>query len=135
VPWHLTTVEFVRECKARMTPDGAYIANTIDLFQTGGFIAAMHATLRSVFRNVDVIGAERRDDFPMNFVFVASDAPLDLSNLTRVDPASGLDLSVVPYSRADFDDLERRTGAKPLTDDYAPVERLLAPVVEASPPR
>ncbi|HVG94969.1 MAG TPA: fused MFS/spermidine synthase [Planctomycetota bacterium] len=133
VPWHLTTLDFVRDVKSAMPPGGVYFANSIDVFDSGRFVGAMYATLRAAFAHVEVIGVSRWDAWVQNFVFVASDTPLDLDDLERRDPSSrdgrGT-LDVYRYPRADFEALVERVHAVPLTDDFAPVEDLLAPAVE-----
>jgi len=137
VPWHLTTLEFLREVRAVLAPDGVYLANTIDILETGAFVASMRATLRAAFRNVEIVSVGRETGWAWNFVFVASDAPLDLAGLARTDPAdpTGPRLPVYVWPAAEWDALERRFGATPLRDDFAPVERLLAPLVERAAPR
>lgn len=137
VPWHLATVEHAREVHARMAPGGVFFANCIDVFDEGRFLAAYRATLLAVWGHVEVIGPSREDHAPRNFVLVASDLPLDLEGLVRPDPR-GDDLPPLPvarYGRAELDALARRVGAEPLTDAYAPVEALLAPVLERLAPR
>jgi spermidine synthase len=137
VPWHLTTLEFVREVRSVLAPDGVYLANTIDVLETGRFVAAMRTTLRAAFRHVEVVSVGRETGWAWNFVFVASDAPLDLDGVVRTDPAdpSGPKLPVYVWRKSELDALERRFAAEPLRDDFAPVERLLAPLVERAAPR
>jgi predicted membrane-bound spermidine synthase len=133
VPWHLTTREFLRDVKRAMTPEGVYFANSIDVFSSGRFVAAIWATLAESFRHVAVVGVRRGDDWVQNFVFVASDAPFDLEALRRRNPAAwaeGDTLAVVRYPDEEFDALVARTGSRPLTDDFAPVEDMLSPAVE-----
>jgi|GEM_PF-305669 len=137
VPWHLATVEHARSVHAGMPPQGVYFANCIDVFEEGRFLAAYRATLLAVWRHVEVIGPSRDDRIPRNFVLVASDLPLDLGDLARPDPR-GDDLPPLPIARYGPDELDalaRRVGARPLTDAYAPVEALLAPVLERIAPR
>lgn len=136
VPWHLTTAEFLVEVKRCLAPEGVFVANTIDVLASGRFVAAMRATVRGAFAHVEVIGPWRYDDGPANFIFVASDRPLDLTGLARVDPSDprGPRLPVHRYAASELDALERRHGARPLTDDFAPVEELLAPLVEVAAP-
>ncbi len=136
VPWHLATVEHARAVHARMPPQGVYFANCIDVFEEGRFLAAYRATLLEVWRHVEVIGPSRDDRIPRNFVLVASDLPLDLSDLARPDPRGDPlpPLPIARYGTSELDALARRVGARPLTDAYAPVEALLAPVLERIAP-
>jgi len=122
VPWHLTTIEFLREVRARMSPDGVYLVNLIDVYASGRFVSAFRKTLLAAFRNVETLTLRPGDDWPQNFFLVASDAPLDLTGLER---------DGVPYVRHDsatLDAMAERVGAHVLTDDFAPVESMLAPV-------
>lgn len=113
-PWHLATVESARAVKRLLRPDGVYALNIVD---TGPlrFARAEMATLSAVFRHVAVVTKPpNRDERPANNVLVASDEALDLS----IDPADGLIL--------EGHDAEIFAGdARVLTDDFAPVQRLL----------
>jgi predicted membrane-bound spermidine synthase len=129
VPWHLTTREFAAALRSRLRPDGAYLVNVVDVFSSGRFLGAMLCTLESVFGHVRLLStAPRDDDRQETFVLVASDRPLDLLALSD---DQGLPLGVVPYAPEDLESLRRRAGRLVLTDDHAPVEALLAPVVRA----
>jgi len=113
-PWHLATVESARAVKRLLRPSGVYALNIVD---TGPlrFARAETATLSAVFRHVAVVTKpSSNDERPANNVLVASDEVLDLS----IDPADGLVLE--GKVAEDFG-----RGADVLTDDFAPVQRLL----------
>ena len=101
VPWHLTTVEFTRDIRRVLRPDGLYLLNVID-YEPRNLVRAEEATLREVFENVALVG---HADPGGNHVFLASDAPLP--ELT----APALDLP----------------GGDVLRDDDAPADQLLTP--------
>jgi SAM-dependent methyltransferase len=101
VPWHLTTVEFARDIRRVLRPDGLYLLNVID-YEPRGLVRAEQATLREVFENVALVG---HPDPGGNHVFLASDAPL--AEL----PAQALGLP----------------GGDVLRDDDAPADQLLTP--------
>ncbi len=127
VPWHLTTLECARDVKKSLTPGGVYLVNMIDVFRSGRFLGAMLCTLEAVFEHVDVLSMGKREDHAQEtFMLVASDAKLDWGRLVDDD---GLPLELVHYGAEDLATLRRRAGDLVLTDDYAPVENLLAPVV------
>ncbi|TLH71775.1 spermidine synthase [Mycolicibacterium cosmeticum] len=129
VPWHLTTVQTMRDVQRVLNRTGVYIANLID---HGGlaFVRAEVATLLTVFDNV-VLLAESRDlkGVPTlepdggNFVVLASDRPIDGTAVQN-----GLDIRSTAWTSMSDSDLNTWVGeAKQLTDDYAPVDQLLEP--------
>jgi spermidine synthase len=127
VPFHLTTQEFARALKARMAPDGIYLVNVVDAWVPGRFLGAFVATLRTVFADVRVVSElPRRRTRRDTYVVVASDASLaDLGARPQGDP----DEQAVVIDAAEVEALCRDAGERVLTDDHAPVETLLAPVL------
>jgi MFS family permease len=102
---------------------------------TAGFLGAWVNTARRTFPHVYVFGTdgERGRGVRETFVVVASRKPLDLAELGRRpgDPQffTGRQRTEPdPYGPEDMDALEIRSRGIVLTDDYAPVENLLAPV-------
>lgn len=128
VPWHLATVEYVRDVRATMADDGVYVANLID-YGPRDFLRAELATLREVFAHVAVLGpaanfAPRDAGGGGNVVLVASDAPLDLDAALEANAARGDDDVALVGA-----ELEAFVGdAWVLTDDRAPVDQLLTPL-------
>jgi spermidine synthase len=123
VPWHLTTVEFVEEIAARLTTDGIYTLNLIDYSELG-FARAEAATLLEVFANAAVFAPA---DYLTgrsggNFVLVGSSGPIDVSGIeTAIRDGGGLEIGITGA------DLERFVSdARPLTDDFAPVDQLIS---------
>jgi MFS family permease/spermidine synthase len=102
---------------------------------TGGFLGAWVNTARSTFPNVYVFGTdeERGRGVRETFVVVASRKPLDLAELGRRpdDPqffTNRRRTEPEPFGPDEMEALEIRGRGIVLTDDYAPVENLLAPV-------
>ncbi len=102
-----------------------------------GFVGSWTRTARQTFPHVYIFGTEGVPGGGLRetFVVVASMKPLDLADLgarpddpkfylkgTRVEPK--------PYSERDLEQIDERSKGIVLTDDYAPVENLLAPVAE-----
>jgi spermidine synthase len=125
VPWHLTTREFLEEVDDVLEPGGVYALNMID-GREQQFARAEAATLADVFTYVAVLA--RPDtlagEHSGNFVMVASQDPL---------PLDGVQASLAARGDVDF---AARTGvaltdwvdgADVLTDDFAPVDRLISP--------
>ncbi|MFY1704507.1 MULTISPECIES: fused MFS/spermidine synthase [Micromonospora] len=123
VPWHLATREMAAEIRRVLRPGGTYVQNVID-YPPLRFIRAELATVAAEFEHVALIAppASLAGRQGSNFVIVASDSPLPLPALqnqlgTLTEPVrllSGAEL-------AEFVD-----DALVLTDDYAPVDQLLA---------
>ncbi|SDT71663.1 fused MFS/spermidine synthase [Actinoplanes derwentensis] len=123
VPWHLATREMAEDVARVLRPDGIYTQNVID-YPPNRFIRAELATVAAAFPHVALIvpPAALSGDRGSNFVILASRAPLPLD---AVRPAlSGLNEPVLLLSGTELTDF---IGDSPvLTDDYAPVDQLLA---------
>ncbi len=174
VPWHLTTLEFNEKLKKMLTPNGVYMINIIDAYESdevasrkaeeqikdegvideakqkkirdkamakayrfGGFVGAWVNTAKRTFDHVYIFGT---DAIPgagsrETFVVVASNQELDLNDLGhRLDDPKFYKRKKVTtperYSKQDEEAIDKRSRKIILTDDYAPVENLLAPVAE-----
>ena len=131
VPWHLTTREFVELIAQAVVPTGAYLLNVVDATGGGAFLGAIVATTRTGFAHVEVLALGEPSGGRETFVVVATHRPRDLEGLRRPDPASkdpARTLPVVRFTPAQVDAVVARAGGLVLTDDFAPVEALLAPV-------
>ncbi|MEV0157615.1 fused MFS/spermidine synthase [Micromonospora sp. NPDC050686] len=123
VPWHLATREMAAEIRRVLRPGGVYQQNVID-YPPGRFIRSELATVAAEFRHVALIAppAAINGQHGSNFVIVASDAPLPLAALDR--RVGGLTEPAVLLDGAALD--EWVGDALVLTDDFAPVDQLLA---------
>jgi spermidine synthase len=120
VPWHLATTEFVEEVDRVLRPGGVYVANVID-GPRQRFLSSYAATIATQFDHVSVVlGESAALGGNGNSVIVASDEELDLDALDRrrVSVGDGGRLVV------DIDDFI--DGGLVLSDDFAPVDQLLA---------
>jgi spermidine synthase len=130
VPWHLTTLEFDRKIAAHLKPDGGYLINVIDDFEHGLFLGAVVATLQRVFRHVYVFSTDKDGVSTGRETFVV--AATQRAIRTRDwRPGHGGAFWGSLLTDKDLTTLRRRSGGRILTDDNAPVENLLAPVVSA----
>ncbi len=128
VPYHLTTLEFVEDVKALLKPDGMFIMNTVDIYDSGKFMNAVNHTLRKAFPHVAAISTVQELDQRDTTVWAAGFSPIREEGV----PAAlrhPEDFRGFVLTEANFQDLEARNGVCVLTDDFAPVENLLAPVV------
>lgn len=128
IPWHMTTQEFNEMVAAMLKPDGLYLVNQIDAYEHGGFLNAMNQTLRTAFTSVSAVSVIRELGIRNTVVWAAGNTPMVATDIAdwMADPDlfAGLVLT-----DAHFADLRSRNGECVLTDDWAPVENLLAPVV------
>lgn len=128
VPSHLTTLEFTRQVKDLLGENGIYVLNMIDMYDPGLFISAFLKTLREVFPNVYVFNSGAPPSVRDTFVIVCSEKPRALGRIPDIvrmgHPYSGHWLT--PPA---LDALLARNAGPALTDNYAPTEMLLAPVV------
>ncbi|WP_422931081.1 fused MFS/spermidine synthase [Singulisphaera sp. PoT] len=174
VPWHLTTQQFNDKLGKMLSPDGVYMINIIDVYESdktakrnaerriekesissdeakarvekealakarnyGGFLGAWVKTAEKTFPHVYIFGTDEVPGAGLRetFVVVASKQPLDdiLKDLgSRDDDPKFFERDRLfeprPYGPEDQKAVDLRSRGIVLTDDYAPVENLLAPV-------
>ncbi len=137
VPYHLTTREFTAKLGELLKPSGVYMINVIDIYREGlgRFLGAFVATSRESFPYVYVFSStsDGPTDERDTFVVACSRQPLDLHNLGA--RAVDLEFEGVLFAWAEVDRLGgematvlERGGGLILTDDFAPVDNLLAPI-------
>lgn len=123
VPYHLVTREFAALVRSRLTADGIYAMNLVDAFPDPRLLKAVVKTLRTEFRQTDVWMEGPPEASRVTFVITATDAgrlpdevaarggiPRRWSRVTDMLDRFGTPMDEVPL----------------LTDDYAPVESLIA---------
>jgi spermidine synthase len=124
VPYHLTTQGFNERVRAWLAPNGIYIVNVID-GSYGRFIRAYIHTLRHTFDHVNVApstSAWRRAS-RTTWVVVGSRTPLDPE---AFEPGSLWQRQRL--TQDEVDEILAEADPVLLTDRYAPVEQMLAPV-------
>jgi SAM-dependent methyltransferase len=127
VPWHLTTTEFLGEVQRVLRPGGMYVMNLID-YPPLGFVRAETATAGRLFEHVAIIAPPETlaAQNGGNVIIVASAEPLDVADVrarTRSwGPGSRDEILAGPAEITAF-----VGDATILTDDFAPVDQLLAP--------
>lgn len=120
VPWHLTTVEAVRDVHRVLRDGGVYVVNVID-YPPLRFARSEAATIASVFDHVGVIALDGTVEGRSggNVVLVGSDAPIAGEAVESV-VTDGEEVLVGGAATAFVGD------ASVLTDDHAPVDQWLA---------
>jgi len=124
VPYHLLTREFAALVKSRLRPDGLYLMNLVDGFPDAKLLKSLYKTMRQEFDHVD-IWLDHVSDEPTRMTYIVSahnnsdPMPERIAdnrfgrqwiNITEPALSAGTDMDDLPL----------------LTDDYVPVERLLA---------
>ncbi len=135
IPYHLTTKEFAQEVRRVLKPDGLLMANVIDSFKVGLFMPSYIRTLEEVFGKGNVHLLTLTSDYDRigisTNVIVASPRKLDMDDFVRTIKGKEDDemtAYVMPLERLqkylnDHDSIV-------LTDDYVPVDNLIAPIFE-----
>lgn len=126
-PYHLFTRESFSSMKRALQPGGVLAVNMVSAVSAPGNEAwlSVYKTLSEEFSDVRAyVGSDRYRDIGNVLVF-ASDGPLELKKLPKLREAAGADIKLMlsQQLRPTAADLERATL---LTDDYAPLEFLLA---------
>jgi len=130
VPYQLTTKEFNEKIARILTDRGVYMIELIDIYESGLFVGAFVNTLEQTFDHVYVVAENEPRSSRITFVVIAAKHQINLENLAAEEQVRNLDLWVLNDS--EIESLRQKAGWIVLTDDYAPVENLLAPVVLAS---
>jgi spermidine synthase len=128
VPYHLTTKEFNDRVRAWLADDGLYVVNIID-GAWGRFLRAYVHTLRQSFEYVYLAPTieDWEETSRSTFVLVAGNSPLDVDALVEVQGGA----SLVGNQLLEEHELEAILASDTLvtlTDRYAPVDQMLAPV-------
>jgi spermidine synthase len=130
VPYHLTTKEFNDRVRAWLADDGLYMVNIID-GPRGDFLRAYVYTIRQTFQHVYLAPTlESWRQAPRStFVIIATDTPLDLAAFESIDARDGTaHLARRVLDEQEVDALLAGGELVTLTDQYAPVDQMLAPV-------
>jgi spermidine synthase len=128
IPAHLVTREYHQAVKSRLAPGGLYAANVIEGGAWPRFLYSLVRTLAEDFASVDVwvdatdtTGARRS-----TYVVLASDRAETLDSLAAI---GGDSRTWIRSSHARLASRIAQAGVPILTDDYAPVDRLLSHVI------
>lgn len=121
VPQHLVTLEFFRLVRARLDKDGIYLMNVVDSYTHPRLALSIAATLRAVFPVVELWQSNESGE-RATFVVAAAGKPTPQETLSsRVQPG----LVWRRLGSQTRDRLAARLQPFVLTDDFAPVDRLI----------
>ena len=127
VPFQLVTKQFNDKILEILADDGAYLINLIDSYTDSKFLAAFVNTLSQSFDNVYVLTKAEPTGRTGNFIVVAARRKIDIETPSPGEPAVSTNLRILKESEVEA--LKKSAREIVLTDDYAPVDNLLAAVV------
>jgi spermidine synthase len=134
IPYHLTTKEFAILLRSLLKPDGVLMANVIDSFKRGTFLPSYIRTLEEVFGKGNVHLITLSSDYDhigiSTFVVVASPQRLDMDDFVRKVRGKGGDITSHVMPQEQLQEFLRDRYSVILTDDYVPVDNLIAPIFE-----
>ena len=133
VPAHLTTREFARTVRNRLHDNGVYLMHVLDLAAEPRFLMAEVLTLEQVFPEVEVWVDDRQwsGGGRISFIVLAAMTPSPAARLRGESPddqAEGRGWTRLPAGSVRRAALA--AGVPLLTDDLAPVDRLMFHVLE-----
>jgi predicted membrane-bound spermidine synthase len=123
-PPHLITREFFELVNDRLNPGGAFVMTVIDHMDRLDVLGALVRTLREVYPSVEVWADPAHDSIDKRRVFliVAGSEP---SPATRISHRGPVPRDAVRVAADSVQRIIDRRDPPVLTDDYAPVDRLL----------
>lgn len=157
VPYHILTKEYNDRVKRLLRPNGEYLLTVIDDFDNGKLMRTLVRTMQQTFKSVQVLASYEMWNRSSRTVIVirGAETDLDLAELDRVvqeqkrkiRTLDELREMLTPPGKQVPYEFKRRTLVMPsdklrdyiakgkqiiLTDRYAPVDQLMAPVFEAT---
>lgn len=127
IPYQLTTKEFNDKITHILTDNGIYMIELIDIYDSGLFVGSFINTLEQTFPYVYVVTEDESRSARNTFVVIAANREINLENIASEKSVKSLNLWIL--SDSDIKTLVDKAHGIVLTDDYAPVENLLAPVI------
>ena len=130
VPYHLTTMEFNEMARGLLSNDGVYAINVVDRMQSGRFLRSMVHTLRQTFPFVYVMrhNSDWESDDRYTFVVTASLRPIEAADVIVANVAAGRGATTRFMPEAEFAAWLDSGNKVTLTDDFVPVDGMLAPL-------
>jgi len=125
VPAHLVTREFFELVAARLTPDGVYLMNIIDHADGLRALAAIVRTLQGVFPVVEIWAEPNTAGADDRLVFIVLAGQTATASRLLTGPAPDFRRAARLSTQA-AEALVARLDPPVLTDDFAPIDRLMA---------
>ncbi|HWR59065.1 MAG TPA: fused MFS/spermidine synthase, partial [Thermodesulfovibrionales bacterium] len=123
IPFHLTTLEFLKEVRGKLKENGVVVANIASPFRNR-FFDSMVMTYKKAFPHLVIFKGRKS----ANFIFVAitgskaMDKDMVVAKAHRIRSARKFDIDLEDIaSRYEPSEVYEWARAKTLTDDFAPV--------------
>ncbi len=128
VPYHLVTREFAELLASRLHDDGIYVLNLVDIYPNGQFAGALVKTLGEVFDYVEVwLDAVPQGVARVTYVISASNSETVMAGRGRqLNAVTRPARSWIRVTAQLNGGLDGDADVPVLTDDNAPVERLIS---------
>ena len=123
IPFHLTTVEFLREIKKKLKEGGVVVSNILSS-SNNKFFWSMVRTYKEEFETLRIYEGEGEDS--QNFIFVAAVEKIGMEDEALMERAGniqserGMDIELRRL-HWEYGDRGYERDSKVLTDDFAPV--------------
>ena len=126
VPDHLITQEFFQLISSRLNKGGVYLMNIIDYPERLQALAAVYATVSTVFPSVEVWTQAKQPEPGKQRVFVLA-AGSGPTKFSFVDAPAPQLTRFAALGEEFYQQVLKQRSNLILTDDYAPIDRLLLP--------
>ncbi len=124
VPYHLTTREYAQLVKSRLSEDGLYLLNVVDMFPNPRLVKAFIKTLQSEFNYVDVwMEPPPEQTTRLTYVLSATDRKIFPDTIIAQSGMDRMWFRATEPTVSTGTSMESITG---LSDDFAPVESLVS---------
>lgn len=121
IPFHMTTVEFLREVRKALKDNGVVVSNIVP-WQMNKYFYSMIRTYREVFPQLYIFKGDRS----LNYVFIATVdkelvGPEEIRERAKRLRSTDIDSTFLSQFYGTSKDYEKPDEAELLTDDFAPV--------------
>lgn len=132
LPYHLATRECAEEIKSLLKPDGMYLLHIVTERKRGSrYLGAILNTLEAVFPQVAVIALKPNPELHTSYLLVGSTVAAGWDRIESCIRAAHPSYSGKRLEDPELASLRTAAAGVVLTDDYAPLEQMVEPVVRA----
>jgi tetratricopeptide (TPR) repeat protein/MFS family permease len=130
LPYHLATREFAEEVATVLKPDGIYLLHIVTDRKLGAaYLGAILNTLEQVFPQVSVVALKSNPDLYSSHLLIASRIEAQTDRIIPCIQAAHPGFYGEKLTALRVKQLKSEAAGMVLTDDHAPLEQLVEPVV------